>query len=535
MRIEASDRTALVGLKAPDQPRGVWQGKILLNSAQWEEAKRVITSASGVALVSADAVLPLITVRLENASVMRRLRALSVVDYVEPARLPAELFQPIGCAQDLWGSLPTPFSLDEMRLPGLFPDVMPWNYKPHLIPEAWALGVAGDGVKVAVVDTGVFRQQNQFHQPTFSAPPSLGVGRLIWHSFTHGHDPWDACGHGTRMAGTVAAPHDGANIVGVAWKASLVTVKALPGVLVTAVNVGEVAEGIRQAVDAHGAKIVVMAFGDAFASARIADEIRLQYYSNDVLLIAAAGTYVCPGDFVAFPARMEEVVAVTGVTEGGGIHPSACAGREVDLAAVIGEAPAPGKTQDDVIHFGGSSNASAIVAGVAALVWSKHPDWNRDAVRDRLYRTTDRGHHDGRSGYGRVNAYRAIGGFWDLSITGPMQVSAGGRYQLSAVPEGGGPNFTYRWNNGATTAQIEAVAGEIGTSQPWTVEVTDVREGKTLARSRTVSAVDTACLRACRHVRDGCLNCRREPGECPLPHTCVQEYQECKRECGAPP
>jgi subtilisin family serine protease len=249
----------------------------------------------------------------------------------------------------------------------------------------------------------------------------------------------------TRMAGTIAAPHDGVSLVGVAWKADLVTIKALPGVWVTAFNVDEVAQAIRSAAQNHEAQIVVMAFGDAFASARIADEIRLQHATQDVLFIAAAGTYACPEGFVAFPARMDEVVAVTGVTERGDLHPSACGGLEVDLAAVIGEAPAPGRTDADVIHFDGSSNASAIVGGVAVLVWSAHLDWTRDAVREQLYRTTGQVYRDHRWGYGRVNAYRAVGGFWDVVIAGPRAVPPGQAYRLTAVPVGDGPDWTYRW------------------------------------------------------------------------------------------
>jgi serine protease len=535
-RIVKSGGIALIGLKAPQQIRGVWHNRILLDTSRWEVAKRAVTSISGVTLIAADDVLPTITIRLDNARTMQKVRSLPAVDYIEPLHLPTRLLQQIGCAKDPWGTLPVPFTLDEMRLPGDFPDVMPWNFRYHSIPEAWARGVTGAGVKIAVIDTGVIEKQTQLRHPTFSTPAALGVSRNIWHHFTHGNDSWDDCGHGTRMAGTVAAPHDGANIVGVAWKSDLVVIRALPGVLVTGLNISEVAEAIRSAAQAHEVKVIVMAFGDAFASARIADEIRLQHASRDVLFIAAAGTYACPEGFVAFPARMDEVVAVTGETEDGKIHPDACSGPQVDLSAVIGEVPAPGRMEDEIIHFGGSSNASAIVGGIAALVWSENPQESRDTVREKLYSTAGHGFRDGSKGFGRVNAYRAVGGFWSLAISGPTVVKPGDSYSLRAKPQGGGPNWAYRWSNGASTESISSVGPPNRDSQRWSLEVTDLRDGTTLKATHRVDAKDPAAVAEDAERREICeRRCEEQQNQCfqaePPEIGCRRAYATCVRRC----
>ena len=420
---------------------------------------------------------------------MREIRALPVVDDVEPAQLPGEPFSAYRLRPGRVGNAADSILARRDAAAGRLPRRGTVELPAPPDPRGLGAGCRGCRGQDRRRRYRCLRAPGSTPAPDILSPSALGVSRSIWHHFTHGSDPWDGCGHGTRMAGTVAAPHDGANIVGVAWKADLVVIKALPGVWVTAINVNEVAEGIRSAAQAHEAKIVVMAFGDAFASPRIADEIRFQHANRDMLFIAAAPTRRLPGGICRLSCP-----------NGGGrcchwrdgerqYSLKRVLGQEVDLAAVIGEAPAPGKTQDDVIYFGGSSNASAIVAGVAALVWSQHPDWNRDAVRERLYRSPGQVLRNERYGWGRVNAYRAVGGFWALSVDGPTAVGAGQAYRLTAVPEGDGPGFAYRWNNGATTPHLDATAGAAGTSQTWG------RERDRPARGQ--DAIRVGCGRVC--------------------------------------
>ncbi|NOJ39984.1 S8 family peptidase [Bradyrhizobium australiense] len=499
----------------------------------------MILSRPGVSLVSADKLLPVITVKLDGPTALVAIQGLSVIDYIEPVRSEGTLHQAVGCQYKLWGELAVPFSLEEMTMPGSFPDVLPWNFAEHQIPQAWARGATGAGIKIAVIDTGVYQKQTQLQRPVFSSPQALGVDRTVSNLFTAGGDPWDECGHGTRMAATIAAPHDGKNIVGVAWKADLVTIKTLPGVWVTAFSVNDVARAIRTAVSDYGAKIVAMAFGDAFASRRIADEISYQYHLKDVLFFVAAGTIICPEDFVAFPARMEEVIAVAGMEANGNVHPISCAGPEVDLAAVIGEAPTAGEVPEDIIHFGGSSNATAIAAGVAALVWSDHKGWSRDEVRERMFRTADHGRAG--LGWGRINAYRAVGGFHAITVMGPRAVSPNQSYRLIANPLGDGPDWTYQWKQEggsvtATTPHLDAVSGAEGSSQSWTVEVTDRREGKSLSQSVVVTVPTGAyeqCLERCDAKFKVCkTELERELGR--VSARCPNRLHLCKQDCGSP-
>ena len=131
--------------------------------------------------------------------------------------------------------------------------------------------------------------------------------------------------------------------------------------------------------------------GDYALLQRTIEELHRDY---DVLFVGAAGTGVCTVDnTIAFPARLPQVMAVTAAKDQNTLHSTACGGPAVALAVQLPDCsgddmcrsvPTTGMDDGDFFTFGGSSDATAVMAGVAALVWSQHPDWNRDQVRARL-------------------------------------------------------------------------------------------------------------------------------------------------------
>jgi subtilisin family serine protease len=83
----------------------------------------------------------------------------------------------------------------------------------------------------------------------------------------------------------------------------------------------------------------------------------------------------------------------------------------VELTAYL-DVPSTGQYTGDVVGMGGSSNATAVVGSVAALVWSRSPTLTRDGVRARLQQTAQ--YYPSRhseQGYGLINAYRAVRGY----------------------------------------------------------------------------------------------------------------------------
>jgi subtilisin family serine protease len=340
----------------------------------------------------------------------------------------------------------------------------------------------------------VFETQTELRMPDFNS--GLSSGRQadnIGGEWSTGHylSPWATCDHGTREAGVVAAPRNGKNVVGVAWRANLLTIRTHDSPVALIPNVVAIINGIRQAVK-DDARIIMMAFGYPTWIDSLANEIKYEYKRSDVLFVGAAGTGVCPVGTTMFPSRMNEVVSVAGVDKDHRPFPlerawiESCSGSAVDIAAVIGngDVETNGRSPDDVITVGGSSVATAIVTGIITLIAAEYPTWNREQIINRLF-TSGAGYKDPVVGYGVADAYRAVGGYSRLDIQGPNRpVAPGHTYTLKAVPRGDGP-FTYRWSTGETSQSISRIMGEVG-SQTTTVTVTDSREGKALSTTHTV-------------------------------------------------
>ena len=443
--IVATGRVAVVGLKNPGAARGIWQQHILLSPDQWRRAREAVLAAPGITLVSADVHLPLLTVRVADLSALRRLRQLPDVDYLEPLSVAPRVQSDSGClgfsggGLPMWPypgsySVPTPTAARPLYDPaapaGMSGNMIPWNFWYHNIPQAWSVA-SGAGITVGVVDTGVFQGQTLLQPAGFNGGASSG--RTVVNLGTKEmSSAYDQCGHGTRVAGTIAAPRNfgcpladptsdpttlcklgtGLNIVGAAWNANLVTVRTMDHVVIEPLTSDEtsVQEGIEDAYE-HGARIINLSVGFILPYNAITDEINL--HLNNTLFVAAAGTGVCrnglaPNAGVVYPAATPGVLAVTGVNPDGTLHSDSCWGPEVSLGVVVGSVPATGQNPRDIIEFGATSDAAAVTSGIAALIWSKFPALTPYQVKDRLLLTAKPYSSAGDWGHGSPDAYAAV-------------------------------------------------------------------------------------------------------------------------------
>ncbi|MGH3737539.1 MAG: type VII secretion-associated serine protease mycosin, partial [Micromonosporaceae bacterium] len=271
----------------------------------------------------------------------------------------------------------------------------------------------GNGVVVAVVDSGVD-----------SSHPDL-QGRVLKGGVV-GEDPDekvsgdgrdDEDGHGTGMASLIAGTGKGANsILGVAPEAKILPVR-LEQNSEGSFRPEYVYRGVRWAID-HGAKIVNMSLGGGRSTDAPWKKELIDYaIEKDVVLIAAAGN-VDQGDTqVAEPASIPGVVAVSGVTEDGTFWDGSAKGPEVVLSAPAEQLPAAAphglKDSTGYVLADGTSGATALVSGVAALIRSAFPDASASEVVNRLIRTAeDRGKsgRDDQYGFGVVDARAALEG-----------------------------------------------------------------------------------------------------------------------------
>ncbi|HSU16971.1 S8/S53 family peptidase [Longimicrobium sp.] len=403
--VAAGGGVATVGLKAPGAPRGFYHGKVLVDRPTWSQADHAVLAQKGVTLLQRDDLLPTLKVRLESLEALSAVRKLGFVDYVEPVVAAGDLNTHAGVGGCSWGDAWT--GDRQYTASG---DIYSQKFTAMGIPSAWTLS-SGAGVTIGLIDTGISSGQGQFLS-TFTAGESGGrTLRLMYVSPTF-TSAYDACGHGTRMAGIIAAPRDGASVGGIAYRSSLVAVRHADGV--AAVSSSDAKYGVRGALQ-NGSKVIAMAWESLNWWWQVSDEIEYWHYNYPVLFFGAAGTSGCNDGIldsnVVFPADMPEVVAVTGVNyPGGGVPCGIHHGSDVELTAYL-DVPSTGQYTGDVVSMGGSSNATAVVSSVAALVWSRNPAMTRDQVRQRLWQTAQ--YYPSRSseeGYGVINAYRAVSG-----------------------------------------------------------------------------------------------------------------------------
>jgi type VII secretion-associated serine protease mycosin len=272
-----------------------------------------------------------------------------------------------------------------------------WALDAVPFEQTWAV-TRGNGVKVAVVDTGVLGN----HQDLIG---SVIPGKDYVNNTDGRIDPG---GHGTHVAGIIAAHVD--NGVGIAG--------AAPGVQIMPIRVldaqgsgssSNVALGIIWAVD-HGARVINLSLGGG-PSPGI--ETAMQYAnSKNAVVVAAGGNNYTSGDQPVYPAAYKEAIAVAAVDQS--LHHASFSntGNYIDLAApgdLIWSTWGSGPTQYALAS--GTSMATPYVSAAAALVVAVNPKYTAAQIRYALESTaTDLGApgRDPVYGYGLVNPRRAV-------------------------------------------------------------------------------------------------------------------------------
>lgn len=269
--------------------------------------------------------------------------------------------------------------------------------------EAWNI-TTGGGIKVAVLDSGVANDNEDI-------TPKV-VARA---NFTRGETGDDNYGHGTHVAGIIAATAD--NIHGVAGTCPGCTI--LDGKVLNDSGVGSsssLANGINWSVS-NGAKVINMSLG--VRSSRTLQAAVDNAWSKGVVLVAAAGngggqTKIYPGAYanvIAVAATDNNDVKATFSTYGASWVDIAAPG--VNVYSTFPNHTFYLRTQYDR-SFGydvgnGTSMSAPIVAGVAALAWSSHAGATASSVRANVESTADKIEGTGTYwAHGRVNADRAV-------------------------------------------------------------------------------------------------------------------------------
>ncbi len=269
--------------------------------------------------------------------------------------------------------------------------------------EAWTV-TTGSGIKVAVLDSGVASDNNDI------TPKVVARG-----NFSNGKAGEDNYGHGTHVAGIVAATAN--NTIGVAGVCPGCTI--LDGKVLNDSGIGSssaLANGINWAVS-NGAKVINMSLG--VRASRTLETAVNNAWSQGAVLVAAAGNG--GGQTKIYPGAYANVIAVAATdntdakasfsTYGAGWVDVAAPGVNVfstfpNHTFVLG-------TQNNR-SFGydvgnGTSMSAPIVAATAALAWSSHAGATNTSVRANVESTADKISGTGTNwAHGRINANNAV-------------------------------------------------------------------------------------------------------------------------------
>ncbi|MEU4622145.1 S8 family serine peptidase [Actinoplanes sp. NPDC023801] len=278
-----------------------------------------------------------------------------------------------------------------------------WGLEKISMPAAWESSTGAD-VVVAVVDTGV----DGVH-PDLDGQVLGGYDAI---EDIEGGD-WDGNGHGTHVAGIVAAvAGNGEGIAGVAPGAKILPVRVLDAD--GSGYVSDTAEGIVWAAD-NGAQIINLSLGSDTATE--AEEAAVAYaVENGVTVVAAAGNEREDGSPTSYPAAFDGVIAVAATDARDEVAEYSNRGEYVDVAApgsgILSTYPAElSEDGGGYAELNGTSMASPHVAAVAALIKAVQPDITPDGIQKALQSSAvDLGDDgfDSDFGYGRIDAAAAI-------------------------------------------------------------------------------------------------------------------------------
>ena len=336
----------------------------------------------------------------------------------------------------------------------LYPDL--WGLKRIQAESAWDVTAGSSDIVVAVVDTGIDPNHPDLFPNLWSNPwevpgngldddgngypdDTWGWNFVSWDGRSHDAGPTDGHGHGTHVAGTIAAVgNNGQGIVGVAWRCRVMALKGLSDDGVGSYD--DLARAVVYATD-NGARVINMSWGGEGQSQLLEDVLRYAHDRN-VVLVAAAGNSN-EDALGSTPASIREVITVAASDQADHKASFSNWGTKIDVVAPGGGSadPADGRRTyvnilscrargTDIYGDGstllgeyararGTSMAAPHAAGLCALILSRHPEFTNEEVREVLRTSADDitdPLNDGTSfpgpdiytGAGRINAARAV-------------------------------------------------------------------------------------------------------------------------------
>ncbi|GAA5029065.1 S8 family serine peptidase [Microbacterium fluvii] len=278
------------------------------------------------------------------------------------------------------------------------------------ISDAWKTS-RGAGVRIAIIDTGIGRGPVEFQGAVVDGTDVSGVGA------DDGRTPVGAVDgdHGSWVASLAAARGTGEDtgMIGVAPEAQLLSISVGFGASATVPFSEQIADAMYWAVD-HGADVINLSLTTNMPDwDQSWDDAFLYAFDHDVVVVVAAGNRGSGTSRVGAPATIPGVLTVAGVDRDGEASVEAST-QGITIGVAAPSEQLLGVSADgDLVEWSGTSGAAPIVAGIAALVRSAHPELDAANVINRIIRTADPAEDatavpDPIYGYGLVDAAAAV-------------------------------------------------------------------------------------------------------------------------------
>ena len=278
----------------------------------------------------------------------------------------------------------------------LTPKANAWASDVTQIDRLHELGFDGSGVTIGIVDTGVDIFHQEFDESSFVA----------WDDYINGKTAYyDDSDHGTSLAGLLVSKgsfqglFSGINMQGIASNAEIIIVKSLSSsdCVYGKANDSAIANGIQFCID-HDADIICLSLGKVPEKLQLAENSLtaaacMQALEEGIFLVAPAGN---DGEYddgdVAFPSSLESVIAVGAISKSNAVAGFSSKGRQYLDTQNPHKKPellAPGmgiistRTDGAYGELSGTSQATAYVAGILALLLEAYPEYKHDGEKNQ--------------------------------------------------------------------------------------------------------------------------------------------------------
>jgi subtilisin family serine protease len=294
-----------------------------------------------------------------------------------------------------------------------------WGLNQINATAAWDVVTGTPSVVIAVIDSGIDMSHPDLVGQVWTNPGDPTVnstdddGNALvddvngWNFVDNNNDISDSNGHGTQVAGVIAAATNNVTgIAGLCWQCRIMPVKVMADSGIA--NYSDIAAGINYAM-MKGARVINLSVG-GYADSNALRTAIAAAVAQGIVVVGGAGNDNVTAPF--YPAAYPNVLAVAATTitdtkavfsnYGSWVNVSA-PGADITTTFLGG----------DYGSASGTSMAAPFVSGLAGLLRTLHPDWNQSTVRSQIVHTTDsiesmNATYSGMLGIGRLNAGNTV-------------------------------------------------------------------------------------------------------------------------------